>query len=112
MGRVLTGTKVLDFGRYISAPWCAALLGDLGAEVIRVERREGGEDRWVTPLSSNGEGAMFLQCNRNKQSLSLDPTTPEGAEIAPGHVTNYAQNENGMVWSLQQLQSRPQTAVA
>lgn len=78
---ILSSLRVLDFGRYIAAPWCAAILGDLGAEVIRVERREGGEDRWVTPLSATGDGAMFLQCNRNKLSMSLDPQTPEGAEI-------------------------------
>lgn len=81
MTQVLSGIRVLDFGRYISAPWCAAVLADLGADVIRVERRDGGEDRWMTPLGESGDGAMFLQCNRNKRSLSLDPTTLEGAEI-------------------------------
>jgi crotonobetainyl-CoA:carnitine CoA-transferase CaiB-like acyl-CoA transferase len=81
MKQALAGLKVLDFGRYIAAPWCAAILADLGAEVIRVERLEGGEDRWVTPLSETGDGAMFLQCNRNKYSMTLNPQTPEGAEI-------------------------------
>jgi crotonobetainyl-CoA:carnitine CoA-transferase CaiB-like acyl-CoA transferase len=81
MNQVLSGVRVLDFGRFISAPWCAALLGDLGAEVIRIERREGGEDRWVMPLGASGEGAMFLQCNRNKLSMTLDPQTPAGTEI-------------------------------
>jgi crotonobetainyl-CoA:carnitine CoA-transferase CaiB-like acyl-CoA transferase len=81
MNQVLAGMRVLDFGRYISGPWCAALLGDLGAEVIRVERREGGEDRGVNPLSENGDGAMFLQCNRNKLSMTLDPQSFEGKEI-------------------------------
>ena len=45
MPGVLDGIRVLDFGRYIAGPWCAALLGDLGAEVIRVEKVDGGEDR-------------------------------------------------------------------
>jgi crotonobetainyl-CoA:carnitine CoA-transferase CaiB-like acyl-CoA transferase len=81
MKQALAGVKVLDFGRYIAAPWCAAIMADLGAEVIRVERLEGGEDRWVTPLSETGDGAMFLQCNRNKTSMTLNPQTPEGAEI-------------------------------
>jgi crotonobetainyl-CoA:carnitine CoA-transferase CaiB-like acyl-CoA transferase len=81
MEQALAGLKVLDFGRYIAAPWCAAILADLGAEVIRVERLEGGEDRWVTPLSETGDGAMFLQCNRNKYSMTLNPQTPEGAEV-------------------------------
>lgn len=81
MEQALSGVKVLDFGRYIAAPWCAAIMADLGAEVIRVERPEGGEDRWVTPLGESGEGAMFLQCNRNKRAMTLNPASPEGAEI-------------------------------
>jgi crotonobetainyl-CoA:carnitine CoA-transferase CaiB-like acyl-CoA transferase len=78
---VLDGIRVIDFGRYIAGPFCATLLGDLGADVIRVERREGGEDRWVTPVTADGIGALFLQVGRNKRSLTLDVTTPEGAEI-------------------------------
>jgi crotonobetainyl-CoA:carnitine CoA-transferase CaiB-like acyl-CoA transferase len=81
MAAVLNGVRVLDFGRFIAAPWCAALLGDMGADVIRVEKREGGEDRWVQPVTPSGEGATFLQCNRNKRSMTLDSTTPEGQEI-------------------------------
>ena len=49
---VLDGTRVVDFGRYIAGPYCGALLGDLGADVIRVERIDGGEDRWVTPVTT------------------------------------------------------------
>src|SRR5690242_11698979 len=81
MTGVLDGIKVLDFGRFIAAPWCSALLADLGADVIRVEKREGGEDRWVQAVTEGGEGGTFLQCNRNKRSLTLDTTTPEGAEV-------------------------------
>ena len=47
MTRVLEGIRVLDFGRYIAGPFCSALLGDLGADVIRIERPGGGEDRVV-----------------------------------------------------------------
>ena len=82
MTGVLDGVRVIDFGRYIAGPYCAALLGDLGAEVIRVERLTGGEDRYVTPVSDDGMGAMFLQCNRNKRGMTLNPTKPEGREIA------------------------------
>jgi crotonobetainyl-CoA:carnitine CoA-transferase CaiB-like acyl-CoA transferase len=81
MDQVLKGIRVLDFGRFIAAPWCAALLADMGADVIRIEKREGGEDRWVTPVIENGEGCTFLQCNRNKRGMTLDTTTPEGQEI-------------------------------
>ena len=67
----LTGIRVLDFGRYIAGPYCAALLGDYGADVIRVERIGGNEDRWSVPVSEDGSGAGFLQMNRNKRSLAL-----------------------------------------
>ena len=79
--RVLAGIRVLDFGRFVAAPWCSAVLGDMGADVVRVEKREGGEDRWVQAVTASGEGGMFLQCNRNKRSLTLDSTTDEGGEI-------------------------------
>lgn len=79
---IFDGIRVLDFGRYVAGPWCAALLGDLGAEVIRVEKRGGSEDRFVGPVADGGEGALFLQVNRNKKSLTLDPATPAGREIA------------------------------
>jgi crotonobetainyl-CoA:carnitine CoA-transferase CaiB-like acyl-CoA transferase len=78
---VLDGIRVLDYGRFIAAPWCSALLADMGADVLRVEKREGGEDRWVQSVTSGGEGGTFLQCNRNKRSLTLDSTTSEGADI-------------------------------
>lgn len=78
---VLDKLRVIDFGRFVAGPCCAAILGDLGAEVIRIEKREGGEDRWLGPVSENGEGGMFLQNNRNKLSMTLDPTKPEAAGI-------------------------------
>jgi crotonobetainyl-CoA:carnitine CoA-transferase CaiB-like acyl-CoA transferase len=81
LNQVLKGVRVLDYGRFIAAPWCSAILADMGADVIRVEKREGGEDRWVQAVTETGEGGTFLQCNRNKRSLTLDSTTPEGAEI-------------------------------
>ncbi|MCF8502716.1 MAG: CoA transferase [Rhodospirillum sp.] len=74
---ILGGVRVLDFGRYIAAPLCAAMLADLGAEVIRVERPEGNDDRYLMPVAEDGEGAMFMQMNRNKRSLALDLTRPE-----------------------------------
>jgi crotonobetainyl-CoA:carnitine CoA-transferase CaiB-like acyl-CoA transferase len=80
---VLDGIRVLDFGRYIAGPFCAALLGDLGAEVIRIERVGGGEDRFFIPVGAgeNGGGAMFLAMNRNKRGMTLDPAAPKGREI-------------------------------
>ena len=71
--QVLAGVRVLDFGRYVAGPYCATLLGYLGAEVIRIEKREGGEDRFIAPVTAHGEGAVFLQTGCNKKSLTLDP---------------------------------------
>ena len=83
MSGVLDGIRVLDFGRYIAGPFCAALLADLGAEVIRIERLGGGEDRGFIPVGAGpeGGGAMFLAMNRNKLGMTLDPAAPKGREI-------------------------------
>lgn len=81
MGGVLEGVRVLDFGRYIAGPYCATLLAEFGAEVIRVEKRDGSEDRFVAPVGEGGEGALFLQVNRNKKCITLDPMTPQGQEV-------------------------------
>ena len=78
---VLAGVRVLDFGRYIAGPYCAALLADLGADVIRIERLDGGEDRWVAPVGEDGVGAMYVVMNRNKRGITLDPSSPEGRQI-------------------------------
>lgn len=78
---VLSHVRVLDFGRYIAGPYCAALLADLGAEVIRIERPGANDDRYVMPVTSEGEGALHIQVNRNKKSLALDLGTPDSREI-------------------------------
>ena len=78
---VLAGVRVLDFGRYVAGPYCATLLGYLGAEVIRIEKREGGEDRYIAPIASGGEGGVFFQTACNKKSLTLDPASPRGREV-------------------------------
>jgi crotonobetainyl-CoA:carnitine CoA-transferase CaiB-like acyl-CoA transferase len=78
---ILDGVTVLDFGRYIAGPLACAMLGDLGADVIRVERIGGAEDRQLYPVTDGGEGALFLQVNRNKRSLAIDVKSPEGQEI-------------------------------
>lgn len=81
MKGILDGVRVLDFGRYIAGPYCAALLAEFGADVIRIEKRGGGEDRTVAPLAASGEGGIFLQMNRNKRGMTLDPMSPGGQDI-------------------------------
>ena len=81
MSKVLNGIRVLDFGRYIAGPYCATLLGDMGAEVIRIEKVDGSEDRFLSPITDKGDGALFMQMARNKLSLTLNPMKPEGKEI-------------------------------
>ena len=81
---LLDGVRVLDFGRYVAGPYCATLLGYLGAEVIRIEKRDGGEDRYIAPLTESAapaEGGVFLQTACNKKSLTLDLGRPESREI-------------------------------
>ncbi len=77
----LSGIRVLDFGRYIAGPYCAALLAEYGADVIRIERVGGNEDRFTVPVAEDGSGGSFLQMNRNKRSLGLALGSAEGREI-------------------------------
>jgi formyl-CoA transferase len=79
--KVLEGIRILDCGRFIAGPFCAALLADFGADVIRIDRVGGSEDRFIMPVTAQGEGAFFLQVNRNKRSLTLDLDSEEGREV-------------------------------
>jgi crotonobetainyl-CoA:carnitine CoA-transferase CaiB-like acyl-CoA transferase len=78
---VLNGIRVLDFGKYIAGPFCAALLGDFGADVIRIDRMGGSDDRFIMPVTAQGEGALYLQSNRNKRSIALDIESVQGREV-------------------------------
>src|SRR5262247_3574475 len=83
---VLAGVRVLDFGRFIAGPFCGALLADHGADVIRIDKVGGSEDRAVLPLAASGEGGLYMQVNRGKRSLALDPNAPEGREIVRSDI--------------------------
>lgn len=78
----LSGLKILDLSRVLAGPWCGQLLGDLGAEVIKVESLTGGDDTraWGPPFLE-GESAYFLGCNRNKRGISIDFSNPEGKSL-------------------------------
>jgi len=77
----LAGIRVIDFGRFIAGPYCAMLLADMGADVIRVDRRQGSEDRYIAAITESVEGGGFLSLNRNKRNLTLDTSKSESAEI-------------------------------
>lgn len=77
----MAGMRVLDFGRYIAGPWCAQLLQGYGAEVIRVERPGGAEDRALFELGPGIDGAIVVHVNRGKRSVTLTPTSDDGREV-------------------------------
>ena len=81
MTGVLEDVRVLDFGRHIAGPFCATMLADMGAEVIRIEKVDGSEDRYVFPVGEGDTGAGFLQMGRNKLGLTLNPMKPAGREV-------------------------------
>src|SRR5207244_10522613 len=78
----LTGLRVLDASRVLAGPFCGQILGDLGAEVIKVERPGSGDETrawgppFVGPLS-----AYYLSCNRNKRAITLDLSRQEGLDL-------------------------------
>jgi crotonobetainyl-CoA:carnitine CoA-transferase CaiB-like acyl-CoA transferase len=78
---MLQGIRVLDLSRVIAGPYCAALLGDLGADVIKLERPGRGDD--LRALRGNGQmSASFAAVNRNKRGIAVDLQNPEGARLA------------------------------
>lgn len=83
----LRGVRVIELARILAGPWAGQLLADLGADVIKVESPEGGDDtrKWGPPfvMSHDGENlsaAYYHSCNRGKRSIAIDFSTPEGAE--------------------------------
>ncbi|OAL79206.1 CoA transferase [Acinetobacter sp. ANC 4779] len=85
----LEGIRVLDLSRVLAGPWCGQILADLGAEVIKVERPETGDDTrlWGPPWMKNNQGedtreaAYYQSANRNKLSVAIDISTVEGQEL-------------------------------
>ena len=88
--RVLECVKVLDLSRVLAGPWCTQILADFGADVIKVELPGKGDDTraWGPPYLRDADGqeqrsdsAYYLSCNRNKRSIAIDMTNPEGATL-------------------------------
>lgn len=85
----LTGIRVLDLSRVLAGPWASQTLGDLGAEIIKVERPETGDDTrtWGPPYLKDGQGeptsdaAYYLCTNRNKKSIAIDIASPHGQSL-------------------------------
>ena len=78
---MLTGIRVLDLSRVIAGPYCAALMGDLGADVIKLERPGRGDD--LRNLRGSGQmSASFAAMNRNKRGIAVDLQRPEGVRLA------------------------------
>jgi succinate--hydroxymethylglutarate CoA-transferase len=77
----LAGLRVLDLTRILAGPMCAMMLGDMGAEVIKVEPPGGDDTRTWGPPFAGGESAYFLGLNRNKRSMTLNMAVPQGQEI-------------------------------
>src|SRR3974390_1435858 len=77
----LAGVTVLDLTRNLAGPYCTMLLGDLGADVVKVESPGGDDTRTWTPPDWNRESPTFLAANRNKRSIAVDLDHPAGAEV-------------------------------
>lgn len=85
----LSGIKVLDLSRVLAGPWCTQTLADLGADVVKVERPQAGDDtrHWGPPFLKDSAGndtrqaSYFAACNRNKRSITVDMAHPEGQAL-------------------------------
>ncbi len=80
MPGALDGIKILDLTSVIMGPYCTQILGDMGADVIKVETHAGDNMRWVGPMKNPGMGHIHLHLNRNKRSIVLDLKQPKGLE--------------------------------
>jgi len=79
---LLGGIRVIDLTRVLAGPFCTMMLGDLGAEVIKIERPGSGDDtrKWGPPFSESGESAYYISANRNKRSVTLNLKS-EGGQV-------------------------------
>ena len=79
--RPLSGVRVLDLTRVLAGPFCSMILGDMGAEIIKIEEPGKGDDTRRWPPFVGGEATYFMSVNRNKRSVTLDLKSPEGLDL-------------------------------
>jgi formyl-CoA transferase len=119
MNKPLQGVKVLELARVLAGPFCTQVLADLGADVVKVERPQTGDDtrHWGPPFlpadeqhdEAHGPSAYYLSCNRGKRSLALDFSTPAGRRVLAGLVQSAdVLVENFLPSSLEKLGLSPQ----
>src|SRR5210317_1623728 len=77
----LKGIRIIDITTMITGPLCSQQLGDLGADVIKVEPLHGEVSRWLAPPHKAGLSGFYSQLNRNKRSLAVDLKNPEGVAV-------------------------------
>ena len=78
MGELLHGITVLDFSRYKAGPTCGQMLGDMGAEVIRIERPGGEDDRQLSPFAAGEQSSYLMFTARNKKAITLNLRKQKG----------------------------------
>ena len=93
--RPLDGVKIIDFSNMLMAPYATQILGDMGADVIKVEAPGGDPVRLVGPSRNQGMGAIFLNCNRSKRSIVLDVKHPDGLKA----VMDLTKSADAMVYN-------------
>lgn len=81
MNRVLDGIRVLDFSRYLAGPYASMLLADMGAEVIRIEKPGGAQDREIGPFAPNGQALRNMVLARDKKDIALNLLAKRGEEL-------------------------------
>ena len=80
---ILQGCRVIDLTQNVAGPFCTQILGDLGAEVIKIERPGSGDDaRQWKPPEMGGQSTGFLALNRNKKSVCIDLDSAQGQQLA------------------------------
>ena len=88
----LAGVRILDLTSVVMGPFATQILGDMGADIIKVEAPAGDNMRWVGPMKNPGMGHIHMHLNRNKRSLVLDLKTPAGLDAIKRLIAKSSRN--------------------